>query len=59
MRKVLVSWIGHTDLRAPEESEAVGVGPVAQALIALSATETNWLTGNTINVDGAEDITVL
>ena len=36
MRKVLVSWIGHTDLRAPEESEAVGVGPVAQALIARS-----------------------
>ena len=36
MRKVLVSWIGHTDLRAPEESEAVGVGPVAQALVAGS-----------------------
>ena len=36
VRKVLVSWIGHTDLRAPEESEAVGVGPVAQALIARS-----------------------
>ncbi len=32
---------------------------IAQAIIALSATETNWLTGNTINVDGAEDITVL
>lgn len=32
---------------------------IAQALIALSATETNWLTGNTINVDGAEDISVL
>ena len=36
VREVLVSWIGHTDLRAPEESEAVGVGPVAQALIARS-----------------------
>ena len=36
MFKVLVSWIGHTDLRAPEESEAVGVGPVAQALVAGS-----------------------
>lgn len=32
---------------------------IAEALIALSATESNWLTGNTINVDGAEDITVL
>ena len=32
---------------------------IAQAIIALSATETNWVTGNTINVDGAEDITVL
>ena len=32
---------------------------IAQAIIALSSTETNWLTGNTINVDGAEDITVL
>ena len=32
MRKILVSWIGHTDLRAPEDPEADGVGPVAQAL---------------------------
>lgn len=32
---------------------------IAEAIIALSATESNWLTGNTINVDGAEDITVL
>jgi DNA-binding NtrC family response regulator len=32
VRKVLVSWIGHTDLRAPDEGEAVGEGPVAQAL---------------------------
>lgn len=32
---------------------------IAEALIALSTTESNWLTGNTINVDGAEDITVL
>jgi len=32
---------------------------IAQAIIALSSTDTNWLTGNTINVDGAEDITVL
>ena len=33
VRRVLVCWIGHTDLRAPEESEAVWfLGPVAQAL---------------------------
>lgn len=33
MRKVLVAWLGKTDLRAPTESEAVGQGPIAQALI--------------------------
>jgi transcriptional regulator with PAS, ATPase and Fis domain len=32
MHRVLVSWIGRTDLRAPAEAEAVGLGPVAQAL---------------------------
>ena len=32
---------------------------IAQAIIALSQPDSNWLTGNTINVDGAEDITVL
>jgi DNA-binding NtrC family response regulator len=32
MRKVLVAWVGKTDLRAPAESEEVGIGPVAQAL---------------------------
>lgn len=32
MRKVLVAWIGKTDLRAPAESDQVGVGPIAQAL---------------------------
>src|SRR5579862_2794655 len=32
MRSVLVSWIGRTDLRAPKESEALGLGPIAQAL---------------------------
>ena len=44
MRKILVSWIGHTDLRAPEESEAVGAGPVAQALIARSYEDAFLLT---------------
>lgn len=32
MRKVLVAWLGKTDLRAPTESELVGQGPIAQAL---------------------------
>lgn len=32
MRKVLVAWIGRADLRAPSESDQVGVGPIAQAL---------------------------
>jgi sigma54-dependent transcription regulator len=32
VRKVLVAWIGKTDLRAPAESEIVGLGPIAQAL---------------------------
>lgn len=32
MPKVLVSWIGHTDLRAPVEHEKIGLGPVAQAV---------------------------
>ncbi|MFM2416649.1 MAG: hypothetical protein RL385_1372 [Pseudomonadota bacterium] len=33
MRNVLVAWVGKTDLRAPAESESVGQGPIAQALI--------------------------
>ena len=32
MRKVLVAWLGKSDLRAPTEGEQVGVGPIAQAL---------------------------
>lgn len=31
-RSVLLAWVGRTDLRAPTESDAVGVGPIAQAL---------------------------
>lgn len=31
MGKVLVAWIGRTDLRAPTEGDQVGVGPIAQA----------------------------
>jgi DNA-binding NtrC family response regulator len=32
VRKVLVAWLGKTDLRAPTESDQIGIGPVAQAL---------------------------
>jgi len=32
VRKVLIAWIGKTDLRAPLEAAAVGLGPIAQAL---------------------------
>ena len=31
MPGTLVSWIGNTDLRAPEEEAGLGVGPIAQA----------------------------
>jgi transcriptional regulator with GAF, ATPase, and Fis domain len=32
MKRILVSWLGHTDLRAITESDQVGIGPIAQAL---------------------------
>ena len=32
MPEVLVTWIGHADLRAVQESASLGVGPIAQAL---------------------------
>ena len=32
MSRILISWIGHADLRAPAEDPVVGNGPVAQAL---------------------------
>ncbi len=32
VRRVLVAWIGNTDLRAPAEPYQVGLGPVCQAL---------------------------
>ncbi|MCA9632842.1 MAG: hypothetical protein KC766_34550, partial [Myxococcales bacterium] len=32
MRRVLLAWVGRTDLRAPTESDAVGIGPIAQAV---------------------------
>lgn len=39
MRKVLVAWIGNTDLRAPAEAKQVGVGPIAQAIDARTFDE--------------------
>src|SRR6266480_7467379 len=32
MSRVLVAWIGHTDLRAAEGAPEAGVGPIAQAV---------------------------
>ena len=32
MHEILVTWVGHADLRAVEESATAGVGPIAQAL---------------------------
>lgn len=34
MQRVLITWIGRTDLRARAETEAVGLGPIAQAVLA-------------------------
>jgi len=31
-KRILISWIGFTDLRAPDESAHVGLGPIAQAV---------------------------
>jgi DNA-binding NtrC family response regulator len=42
VRKLLIAWIGRTDLRAPTETEAVGLGPIAQALDAREFDEL-WL----------------
>lgn len=39
MRKVLVAWVGLTDLKAPTEGDKVGVGPIAQALAARTFDE--------------------
>lgn len=46
MHRVLVSWIGTTDLRAPEESAEVGRGPVAQAIEELRFDEAYLLTNH-------------
>lgn len=34
MTRTLITWIGHTDLRAPEQEQSAEDGPVAQALAA-------------------------
>jgi DNA-binding NtrC family response regulator len=39
VRTVLVAWVGNADLRAPIENEALGVGPIAQALEARTFDE--------------------
>ncbi len=36
MNNILISWIGHADLRAPGDEADAGIGPVAQALDAHS-----------------------
>ena len=46
MHKVLISWIGTTDLRAPGEGAEVGTGPVAQALKELHFDEARLLTNH-------------
>jgi len=32
MSRVLITWIGHADLKAPQEPEKAGLGPVGQAV---------------------------
>jgi hypothetical protein len=36
MIKILISWIGRTDLRAVEEGATIGLGPIAQAIGSIS-----------------------
>jgi len=39
MRNILVCWIGHTDLKAVNKAEKIGLGPLAQAAVARSFDE--------------------
>lgn len=39
MKKILVCWIGNTDLDAPEKSSRQGLGPIAQAAVTKSYDE--------------------
>ncbi|MCY3759831.1 MAG: sigma-54 dependent transcriptional regulator [Gemmatimonadetes bacterium] len=34
MRRIFITWIGNTDLDAPQKEQTTGAGPVAQALMA-------------------------
>src|SRR5438045_3303182 len=43
MVKVLVSWVGNTDLRAAAGEREAGVGPVGQAVEKLDLDEINLL----------------
>ncbi len=36
MKKILIAWIGRTDLRAVSECDVVGLGPIAQAVTGIS-----------------------
>lgn len=33
MKKILITWLGKTDIRAASESQTIGLGPIAQALL--------------------------
>jgi transcriptional regulator with PAS, ATPase and Fis domain len=33
MSRILICWVGRTDLRARSESDKIGIGPIAQALL--------------------------
>lgn len=50
MSEILVAWIGRTDLRAPLEPDAIGLGPIAQAVTSLKFDEAYLLT----NYPGSE-----
>jgi sigma54-dependent transcription regulator len=52
VRNVLLAWIGKTDLRAPTETEQVGLGPIAQALEARKFDEVYLLSDYGDRVDG-------
>ncbi len=52
MKKVLVCWIGNTDLRAPTEEEKVGLGPIGQAAVHTEYDEIALLTNYPEEVTG-------
>ena len=46
-----MAWVGNTDLRAPTEGDAVGLGPIAQAIGALTSTKRcSSLTSKTVSL---------